>query len=411
MHTPPSPSCSVPVLVLDDSCVIDRDLSRHVMGRVKNLNSIPNLRSLLAKEGFPKVKLSYLGGLWVMIELDDVASKQSLLKHVGINSWFHNLQDAFHDFVSDECVVWVDIEGIPFNVWSRKTFVKIGNKWGETMDIEDNFGSSFARKRLCIKTKQPDTILEKFKVTFRGKVFMVRKDDGFVEAVTDSGAVKENTPLVNAKVMNNSQEKRVGDGWCTLFLDDLWISDVPLRDRFPHLFALELDKEVSVADKLGTLSVAGSFRRDVRDGAERHQWAELSSLVGSVSLSSSKDRWSCDLTGDVCRWFALRARRDSLPTRHNLSRRGVALDSVVCPICDSDVEDIQHVMFRCDMAQLVFRKICRWWDLDGQDLSSFSDWQVWFSSIRLSSSIKSILEGIFCVALVEDLDVSESAYF
>ncbi|PWA76401.1 Endonuclease/exonuclease/phosphatase [Artemisia annua] len=84
--------------------------------------------------------------------------------------------------------------------------------------------------------------------------------------------------------------------------------------------------------------------------------------------------------------------------RYNLSRRGVALDSVLCPICDSDVEEIQHVMFRCDMAQLVFRKICRWWDLDWQDLSSFSNWKVWFSSIRLSSSIKSILEGIFCVA-------------
>ncbi|GJU19186.1 hypothetical protein Tco_1152528 [Tanacetum coccineum] len=93
-------------------------------------------------------------------------------------------------------------------------------------------------------------------------------------------------------------KKRVGDGRCTLFWDDLWISDVPLRDRFPRLFALELDKEVSVADKLGALSVAGSFRRDVRDGAERQQWSDLSSLVGSVSLSSSKDRWSCDLTGD-----------------------------------------------------------------------------------------------------------------
>ncbi|GJV89381.1 hypothetical protein Tco_1533319 [Tanacetum coccineum] len=39
-------------LVLDDSCVVERDLSCHVMGRVKDINSIPNLRILLAKEGF-----------------------------------------------------------------------------------------------------------------------------------------------------------------------------------------------------------------------------------------------------------------------------------------------------------------------------------------------------------------------
>nr|GEY33677.1 hypothetical protein [Tanacetum cinerariifolium] len=42
------------------------------------------------------------------------------------------------------------------------------------MDIEENLVSSFARKRLCIKTKQADNILEKFKVIFKGKVYMAR---------------------------------------------------------------------------------------------------------------------------------------------------------------------------------------------------------------------------------------------
>ncbi|GJZ97655.1 RNA-directed DNA polymerase, eukaryota [Tanacetum coccineum] len=103
------------------------------------------------------------GGLWVLIELDNEGSKQKFLDHVGVNSWFCTLLNAYNDFVSDECVVWVDIEGIPLHVWSRETFAKIGNKWGEALDIEDNFGSSFARKRLCILTKQPESILEKFK--------------------------------------------------------------------------------------------------------------------------------------------------------------------------------------------------------------------------------------------------------
>nr|GEY08098.1 RNA-directed DNA polymerase, eukaryota, reverse transcriptase zinc-binding domain protein [Tanacetum cinerariifolium] len=53
---------------------------------------------------------------------------------------------AIHDFVSDERVVWVDIEGVLLNVWSRETFLKIGKKWGETMDIEENIISSFAQK-------------------------------------------------------------------------------------------------------------------------------------------------------------------------------------------------------------------------------------------------------------------------
>ncbi|GJR02266.1 RNA-directed DNA polymerase, eukaryota [Tanacetum coccineum] len=160
------------------------------------------------------------------------------------------------------------------------------------------------------------------------------------------------------------------------------------------------------------------------------QWSDLSSLVASVSLSVSKDRWLCDLSSDgefkvkvvrnylddlllpsqnaPTRWvkcipikvnvFAWRARRDRLPTRLNLSRRGVAVDSSLCPLCDIAVEDNHHVFFCCNLAKSVIRKICLWWDLDSHVFSSFSDWDGWFLFIRMSSSIKSILECVFCVA-------------
>ncbi|GKB63926.1 RNA-directed DNA polymerase, eukaryota [Tanacetum coccineum] len=161
-------------LVLDDTCVIERDLSKQAMGRVKDVNSIPNLRTLLMDEGFSDVKLMYLGGMWVLFEFDKEDTKVNMMQHTGVKSWFHVIQDAVHDFVSDERIVWVDIEGIPLNVWSCETFMRIGKKWGETLDIEDNVDSSFGRKRLCIKTKHPVSILESFKIIFKVKVFMVR---------------------------------------------------------------------------------------------------------------------------------------------------------------------------------------------------------------------------------------------
>ncbi|GJS09391.1 RNA-directed DNA polymerase, eukaryota [Tanacetum coccineum] len=225
-------------------------------------------------------------------------------------------------------------------------------------------------------------------------------------------------------------KKRIGDGSCTSFWYDIWLADAPLCVQFPRLFALELDKEIVVANKMGASSVSASFRRDVRDGAERQQWDDLSSILNSVVLSSSKDRWTCDLSGDgefkvkvirnfiddlflpssdvETRWvkfipikvnvFSWRARRDRLPTRVNLSRRGVLLDSHLCPLCNAAMEDVQHVFFRCDVARVVLRKICRWWDLDWQEICSFSDWDAWFLSFRLSSRLKSILEGVFYVA-------------
>nr|GEU62969.1 RNA-directed DNA polymerase, eukaryota [Tanacetum cinerariifolium] len=123
-------------------------------------------------EGFGEIKLSYFGGMWVMIELNNVETKNDFLHHTGVKSWFHKLQDGTLDFVSDERIVWVDIEGIPLSVWSHATFSKIGKKWGELMDIEESVGSSFARKRICIKTNAAASILETFKVIFKGKTFM-----------------------------------------------------------------------------------------------------------------------------------------------------------------------------------------------------------------------------------------------
>nr|GEZ50139.1 DIE2/ALG10 family [Tanacetum cinerariifolium] len=139
IHAPPrhvTHSFNNPEVVLDDSCFVEHDLSCHVTGKVKELGSIQNLSSILAKEGF--------------------------------------LEAATNDFISEERVVWVDIEGIPMHVWSRDTFLKIGKKWGEAMDIKESFDSSFARKRLCIKTNLAYNILETFKVIYKGKIFMAR---------------------------------------------------------------------------------------------------------------------------------------------------------------------------------------------------------------------------------------------
>ncbi|GJS34390.1 RNA-directed DNA polymerase, eukaryota [Tanacetum coccineum] len=173
------PVFDLPASILDETCANDGDLSRHVMGRVKALNSIPNLKTILTKKGFGETKLSYLRGLWVMIELNNMETKNDLLHHTRVKSWFHELQDGTFDFVSNERIVWVDIEGIPLSVWSHATFSKIGKKWGELMDIEESAGSFFARKRICIKTNMDASILETFKVIFKGKTFMVRAKELF----------------------------------------------------------------------------------------------------------------------------------------------------------------------------------------------------------------------------------------
>nr|GFB45593.1 RNA-directed DNA polymerase, eukaryota [Tanacetum cinerariifolium] len=57
-------------------------------------------------------------------------------------------------------------------------------------------------------------------------------------------------------------------------------------------------KEVLVVDKMGAPSFSTSFRRQIRDGAEKQQWTDLLSTLDPIRLPPSSDRWVCDLNGE-----------------------------------------------------------------------------------------------------------------
>ncbi|GJV79478.1 RNA-directed DNA polymerase, eukaryota [Tanacetum coccineum] len=131
--------------------------------------------------------------------------------------------------------------------------------------------------------------------------------------------------------------KRIGDGSCTSFWYDIWLADAPLCVQFPRLFALELDRRLWTCD----LSGDGEFKVKV-----------IRNFIDDLFLPSSdvETRWVKFIPIKV-NVFSWRARRDRLPTRVNLSRRGVLLDSHLCPLCNAAMEDVQHVFFRCDVAR------------------------------------------------------------
>nr|GEX94408.1 transposon TX1 uncharacterized [Tanacetum cinerariifolium] len=54
---------------------------------------------------------------------------------------------------------------------------------------------------------------------------------------------------------------------------------------------------------------------------------------------------------------------DRLPTRVNLHRRGVQVSSISCPICCEALENLDHLLFCCDLAKDIARSICNWWGL------------------------------------------------
>nr|GEY45226.1 hypothetical protein [Tanacetum cinerariifolium] len=219
---------------------------------------------------------------------------------------------------------------------------------------------------------------------------------------------------------------RVGNGRNTIFWKDLWIEDSCLSLAFPRLYALENNKDCTVADKLSA-PFTSCFHRDVKSGIKTLQLSQTLQLLDTVILSNMEDRWVLDLNGvgifrvkDIrfqlddallpktispTRWvntipikiniFVWKVSLNRLPTRINLVRRGVMVSPISCSICLAGLEDLEHLLFGFNIAIEVCRSICKWWDLSWVPFDSYPSWLSWFKSLRMLSSSKLVLEGVF----------------
>nr|GEW87932.1 hypothetical protein [Tanacetum cinerariifolium] len=87
----------LPSLILDDSCILDRDFSLSLMV--------------------------------------SISAKEKLLKHTSIGSWFSFLKRDCNSFVRDERVVWIYLEGLPLKVHYERFSVLVRAKEMETSDL------------------------------------------------------------------------------------------------------------------------------------------------------------------------------------------------------------------------------------------------------------------------------------
>nr|GEW55739.1 RNA-directed DNA polymerase, eukaryota [Tanacetum cinerariifolium] len=162
-----------PAIVLDDDCHYSKDLSKSLLGRVKEVSSLSNLKKALVNEGFDDLIIHYMGR-----------------------------------------VVWVEIKGIPFKVWSGNTFNRIATKWGQLLDIDDQEELCFHSKRLCIYTKIRTNIFENLKIVYHGKMCWLRAKEvpgwvpDFLDDSDDEGESKEE---VNEQDPLEHEDRSCGD--------------------------------------------------------------------------------------------------------------------------------------------------------------------------------------------------------
>ncbi|GJV12668.1 reverse transcriptase domain, reverse transcriptase zinc-binding domain protein [Tanacetum coccineum] len=138
--------------------------------------------------------------------------------------------------------------------------------------------------------------------------------------------------------------------------------------------------------------------RDIRNirGRVSRELDELVRVVQNVTIHSNyKDRWRWSLGedgeftvkelarlveekilhrdggGQETLWnnlvpkkvniFVWRALKGRLPVRVELDRRGIDLDSVLCPSCNDVVETCAHCLVTCDLARNIWERVFSWW--------------------------------------------------
>ncbi|GJW26765.1 RNA-directed DNA polymerase, eukaryota [Tanacetum coccineum] len=270
-------------------------------------------------------------------------------------------------------------------------------------------------------------------------------EDGSLDKVGASAArtcwttIVQEVKVIQAQGINIHDfiKLKLGNGEDSRFWLDKWYEGGVLKRLFPRVYALELDKNISVSSKLKAPSLVTTFRRNARSGIEQTQFDSMAEIMKTISLVPRVDRyiWSLENDGSFSvasirktlddnrfqeeslstRWvksvpikvniLAWKVKSNALPTRFNISRRGMDIDSIDCPICKMGVETTSHVFFQCNVVRQVMRKISSWWNVEYMEVNSYEEWRSWLVSTRIRSNIKVIIEGSLALFIGLNIDV------
>ncbi|XP_071715094.1 uncharacterized protein [Rutidosis leptorrhynchoides] len=196
---------------------------------------------------------------------------------------------------------------------------------------------------------------------------------------------------------SNSFIRSIGDGKSTSFWDDIWVGNASFKDRFKRLHRLEIDKDIKISSKIEEFKGDGLGNWAYPPmGRTNSELNELRDTVRNLQVTEGKkDCWSWNLnskgiyTVKECsvivdkiilpravnsieslrnglvpkkvEVFIWRARLGRIPVRFELDKRGIDLNSVRCPICDGDIETVEHILFSCQVAKDIWAKVLKWW--------------------------------------------------
>nr|GEZ10980.1 hypothetical protein [Tanacetum cinerariifolium] len=159
---------------------------------------------------------------------------------------------------------------------------------------------------------------------------------------------------------------------------------------YPRTCKLETCKQINVASKLVHVNVRLSLRRMSRGGVELEQFTNMINSLADLQLPNMQDKWFWSLSGSGD--FSVASVRKIIDDHLLLEVSSKFSWRKMVPI----KVNILAWKVKLDVLPTLFNisKKASWWDIKSPHFSSFEEWEMWTSSLTLSSRRKQILEGI-----------------
>ncbi|GKV43557.1 hypothetical protein SLEP1_g50836 [Rubroshorea leprosula] len=195
----------------------------------------------------------------------------------------------------------------------------------------------------------------------------------------------------------------VGEGNQVGFWRERWIGNKTLRDLCPRLFELSTNKACNISDMGVWEGDKWCWKvewRRARIGREKDEEEVLWEVLDSFPLKKGVEdcwRWIHDSDGSygvkkaydflaptkrvleeqLCKliwcklvpskvfFFGWRLCLDRLPTKWNITKRGVHLqeEELICVLCNDMVEEANHLFSMCKEAWILWVEVLQWWGM------------------------------------------------
>ncbi|XP_071687136.1 uncharacterized protein [Rutidosis leptorrhynchoides] len=209
---------------------------------------------------------------------------------------------------------------------------------------------------------------------------------------------------------SSSITKCLGNGVSIKFWNDIWFGSERFSTLFHRLYMLETNKDASIAERIthsNGSSVGNWCWTRPPTGRATNEITELNNIVSSVTLSDKQDSWKYNLdpTGifttksltllintprlgsnalslsiprnkllpQKVYIFIWRAIQKKIPVRLEIDKRGIDLDSTLCPLCELNIETTEHILSSCPKTALIWKLILDWWAQDYSLISNLND--------------------------------------